>query len=175
MRTAALDSSTSDSSERLLQRGREGQYRIDFGDGGVYAIKHMFLQKVSASHEELSSPWRTLVFFRRHKNWAHKVVSWKYPTIWRPVLPGFSLSSECIISALYPELLWESRKSAAATIDDLILIEVDGKCHYVADMSKRGLKQRSRLLLGIQARLTTTLQNKKKSTELIERFWIIIP
>ena len=56
MRTAALDSSTSDSSETLLQRGREGQYRIDFGDGGVYAIKRMFLHKVSASREDLLSP-----------------------------------------------------------------------------------------------------------------------
>ena len=26
---------------------------------------------------------------RRYKNWAHKIGSWKYLTIWRPVLPVF--------------------------------------------------------------------------------------
>ena len=36
---------TSDSSEKLLQRGkREDQYLWDFGEGGVHAIKHIFLQ-----------------------------------------------------------------------------------------------------------------------------------
>ena len=67
------------------------------------------------------------------------------------------------------------QKSAAATVDALILIEVGSKCHFVADMTKRALKQRSRLLLGIQARLATILQNKKKLTKLIKRFGIIIP
>ena len=34
--------SLSDSSEKLLQRGRgEGQYICDFGEGGVYVIKHI--------------------------------------------------------------------------------------------------------------------------------------
>ena len=51
----------SDSSEKLLQRGRrEGQYICDFGEEGVHAIKHIFflqkvsasLVKVTASHEE---------------------------------------------------------------------------------------------------------------------------
>ena len=47
----------SDSSEKLLQRGRgEGQYICDFSEGGVRAIKHTFLQKVAASHEEQMSP-----------------------------------------------------------------------------------------------------------------------
>ena len=35
--------STSDSSTRLLQRGRgERQYMCEFGEGGVYAIKNVF-------------------------------------------------------------------------------------------------------------------------------------
>ena len=56
--------SITDSSEKLLQRGRgEGQHLCDFGEGGVLAIKHIFLQKVSASHEEQSSSCRTLVLF----------------------------------------------------------------------------------------------------------------
>ena len=34
---------TSDSSERLLQRGsREGKYRCDFDTEGAHAIKHIF-------------------------------------------------------------------------------------------------------------------------------------
>ena len=43
MRTAVLESSRSDSSERLLQRGRgEGQCMCDFGEGRVRAVKHIF-------------------------------------------------------------------------------------------------------------------------------------
>ena len=35
--------STSDNSEKLLQRGSgEGQYICDFGEGGVHAMKHIF-------------------------------------------------------------------------------------------------------------------------------------
>ena len=34
-----------------------------FGEGGIHAIKHIFLQKDSASHEEQTSPWRNLVLF----------------------------------------------------------------------------------------------------------------
>ena len=60
----SLGDSISVSSEKLLQRGRrEGQYICDFGEGGVHAIEHIFLQKVSASlvkvtasHEEQMSP-----------------------------------------------------------------------------------------------------------------------
>ena len=41
-------SDCSDSSEKLLQRGREeGQYTCEFGEGGVHAIKHMFLRSIS--------------------------------------------------------------------------------------------------------------------------------
>ena len=32
----------------------EGQYICDFSEGGVYAIRYIFLQKVSASHGEQS-------------------------------------------------------------------------------------------------------------------------
>ena len=45
--------STSDNSEKLLQRIEvEGQYMCDFREEGVHAIKHIFLQKVSAGHKE---------------------------------------------------------------------------------------------------------------------------
>ena len=64
---------SSDSSEKLLQRGRgEGQYIGDLGEGETHAIKHIFfflqkasatlmkvsasVMKVSPSHEEQSSP-----------------------------------------------------------------------------------------------------------------------
>ena len=56
----SLGHSISDSSEKLLQRGRrESQYICDLGERGVCAIKNIFLHKVSAvlmkvsaSHEE---------------------------------------------------------------------------------------------------------------------------
>ena len=39
---------------------------------------------------------------RRYKNWAHKIGSWKYLTIWRPVLPIFprALSASFLLSTL---------------------------------------------------------------------------
>ena len=52
------------------EAGGEGQYRCDFGEGGAHAIKLIFfaegsasLMKVSASHQEQTSPWRILVLF----------------------------------------------------------------------------------------------------------------
>ena len=51
--------STSDSSEKLLQKGRgECLYICDFGKGGIHAIKHIFFQKLYASHKEQVSPRR---------------------------------------------------------------------------------------------------------------------
>ena len=68
---------------------------------------------------------------RRYKNCAHKIGSWKYLTIWRPVLPVFPRAQECLISALHLELLSGSCwKSTAAAAHDLILVEVDGKCQW---------------------------------------------
>ena len=53
----SLGDSISDSSEKLLQRSRvKGQCICDFGEGGIHAIEHIFLQKVSASHKEQTSP-----------------------------------------------------------------------------------------------------------------------
>ena len=40
---------------------------------------------------------------KRCKNWAYKSISWKYVTIWRPVLPVF-WNTECFIPDLHPEL-----------------------------------------------------------------------
>ena len=46
----SLGDSTSDSSDKLLQRGRQkGQYMCDFGEKGIHANKHIFFQKVSTS------------------------------------------------------------------------------------------------------------------------------
>ena len=44
--------SISDSSEKLFQRGGgggKGSIYVIFGEGGIHAIKHIFLQKVSTS------------------------------------------------------------------------------------------------------------------------------
>ena len=59
-----LGDSPSDTSEDLFQRGKlGGQYICDFSERGIYAIKHTFLQKVAASHEEQMSPLMILVLF----------------------------------------------------------------------------------------------------------------
>ena len=63
--------STSDSSEKLFQRGNgKRQYICDSGKAGIHATKHIFFvecfcwsHEVSASQEKQSSPWRILVLF----------------------------------------------------------------------------------------------------------------
>ena len=59
----------------LPQRQQGGQYVCDFGNGGIYAIKHIFFQNVSASlvkfstsHEKQSSSCRILVLWRNKRN-----------------------------------------------------------------------------------------------------------
>ena len=47
----------SKSPEKLLQKSRGGgQYICDIDEEGMYAVTYIFLQKISASHEEHSSP-----------------------------------------------------------------------------------------------------------------------
>ena len=59
------EDSISESSEKLLHRGRGGRsVHMWFCWGGVHAIKHLFSKKVSASQEEQGSPWKTLMLFQ---------------------------------------------------------------------------------------------------------------
>ena len=49
----SMGDNISEGSEKLLQRGRgEGQDIGNFGEGGVHAINHIFLQKIPGSHKE---------------------------------------------------------------------------------------------------------------------------
>ena len=119
----SLGDSNSDSSEKRLQRGRgEGQYIRDFGEGSPY-----FLQKVSASHEEQSSPWRILVFFWKwgdttselgSQNWLLKISNY------------LKTCSASFSQSRVPHFCSPPWKSAAAAAYDLILVEVDGKCPW---------------------------------------------
>ena len=95
------------------------------------------LQKVSNTHKEQSSPWRTLMLFldmRIYKNWAHQISSWKYQTVLRLVLPVFprAHNTSFLLSTL--NSLQGYWKSAVIPAYDLILVEVDGKCQFVFDM-----------------------------------------
>ena len=91
------------------------------------------LVKVTASHEEHTSPWRIFSAFldRRGKNWAHKIIYCKY-------------LSEHLFCQFFPEPRvlhsWSPPwtplrgcwRSIAAEAPSLILVEVDGKCQLVA-------------------------------------------
>ena len=63
-KNCSMGDSTSDSSERLLQRGRgkSKMYKI-LVKGDFSAIKCLLYKRLSASHRELMSPWRDLVLF----------------------------------------------------------------------------------------------------------------
>ena len=79
--------SISDSSEKVLQRSRvKGQCICDFGEGGIHAIEHIFFQKLSASHEKQSWPWR-ISYLSRYEDVDLKeknalCESWKLSFIW---------------------------------------------------------------------------------------------
>ena len=66
---------------------------------------------------------------RRCKNWVHKIFSWKYLTIWHPVLPvfpePFTQSASFLISAL--NIFQAVLKIRTAVASGLILIEPDGE------------------------------------------------
>ena len=76
----SLGDSTSDRSERLLQRGEgEGWYICDFGKGAVHGIKHMYFlgsfcwpREAAACHKKVVTVKDFSVFLemRRYKNWA---------------------------------------------------------------------------------------------------------
>ena len=74
---------------------------------------------------------------RRYESWAHKISSWKYLTIWGPVLPVSAPPPPQHRGPHFCSPPWAPFrgwwKSAAAAARDLILVEVDGKCQFAAD------------------------------------------
>ena len=69
----------------------------------------------------------------RCKNWVHKIISWKYLSIWNPVPPVFlrAQSASFLISIL--NSLRGYWRSTAAVAHNLILVEIDGKHQFVGD------------------------------------------
>lgn len=101
--------SVSVSSGELHQWGGVRSQYIWFLWRGRPAIKHIVWQmfaashkKVAASHEKqvsLSMMWVLFQIWEYVRNWAHKIFSWNYLSIWRPGLPVFP-RAECLISEL---------------------------------------------------------------------------
>ena len=125
--------SFSDSSEELLWRGKRGcQYIHDFGKGKYMPPSTYFFQKIAAGHEEQMSPLMILVFLRyetMQEIWLKKI-SWKYLTIWRPVLAVFpEHRAPCSCSPPWTPFRGCGR-SAAAAAHNLILAEIEGKCQW---------------------------------------------
>ena len=105
----SLGDSTSDTSEKLLWRGRGKGYICDFGEGRVPAIKHIFffrrilLVMRSSHHHE---GFLCFLDVRRYKNWAYNTSFWKYLSEdLYSHFPNLPLSTEYLISTLHPELL----------------------------------------------------------------------
>ena len=75
--------SISDSSEILLQRGRGGMSDIDVilvkrGE----ATKHTLLQKVTASHEEQTSPWKIFMLLQIWGNARSGLIKSSPKNVW---------------------------------------------------------------------------------------------
>ena len=143
----SLGDSISDTSERLLQKVRSSLSRDvilvkeECMQSGTHIYVFMcillfsFFQKGIASHKELvisMKDFSVLLDTRRCKNRAHKIFPWKISKYLKICLGKFSLSTQCLISALHSELLsggyW---KPAAAATHDLILRELDAKRRFV--------------------------------------------
>ena len=135
-----LGDSTSESSEK-----RQGSRSVNvwFWWKGIHAVKHLFFHKSSTSLVKLSlvmavitmKDFSALLDMRRYKNWAHKISSWKYLTIWRPALTVPVPAPQPQPRVPYfcsppwtPFSGW--RRPAAAATHDLTLVEVDGKCPW---------------------------------------------
>ena len=112
----SLGDSTSDSSEKLLQRGRgQGGHCIcDFGKGAYICNQaHIFFLEsfcwsceTSSSHKKQLLHMKDFSAFldrRRYKNWAHKISSHEY--LFEELPCQFSQNTECLISALHSGLL----------------------------------------------------------------------
>ena len=89
-----------------------------------------FLHKVSGADITMKD-FSTFLCMRRYKNWAHKIVPWKYLIIWRPVLPVFSRAQRA--SSVLFILGTPFRGNWRSAAHNLILVEVDGKCQFVGD------------------------------------------
>ena len=136
----SLGDSISDSPEKELQRGRwkvSVVYDAMILVRGVHAAEYTFWQRLTAHCKKQMSLLMILVLFldmRSCKNWAHKIFSWKYPTVEADLFCHFSQSTECLPHSWSPPwtLCRGCWRSAAPAVHDLILVEVDGKCQSVA-------------------------------------------
>ena len=119
------EDSTSGSFEGMLQRGSGGgRYYKILGKKEFNAVKHLLYKRFSASHEELMSPWRDLVFLNRKrcKYRGHEISSWK---LWRPS-PAVSLEHTVPHSPPWIPIraFWKS----AAAAQDSVSSEADDRC-----------------------------------------------
>ena len=100
-----LGGSISDSSEKW-GRGKVS-INVILVKGEGHRIKHTFwicyLQGADIAMKDFSA----FLDLRRGKNWAHKIFSWKYLTIWRHIWPVFP-EHRGPPSLFPPWTLWES-------------------------------------------------------------------
>ena len=96
-----------------------------------------FLQKVSASREEQTSPRRILVLFYIRGDARIGLIKSSPENIYlKTWSASFSQSTEGLLPDCHPELLSGGWRSAAAAAQDLILVDVDDKCQSVVGNSK---------------------------------------
>ena len=143
MRTTTQDS-TSDSCEKLLQRGSWGWfvYMWFWWRGGTwnqaffFFFWRRFLLVTRSSHQH--EGFNAFLNLRRYRNRAHKTSSWKYTTIWRSALPApCPPNTECLFCPPPWTPFRKCWKSATKAAHDLILEYVDGKylckCQFAVD------------------------------------------
>ena len=97
------------------EAGKFSVYTRFWGGGNICSPVLIFPEGLFQSHEAFASHKERAVIamedfsafldMRRYKNWAHNIGSWKYLTIWRPVLPVFPWAQHVSFLLWTPELL----------------------------------------------------------------------
>ena len=101
--------STLASSEKLLQVEGKVSAIHGFIKGGTCSQARVLAEACCCSQgtDVIIDDFSVFLDMERCKNWAHKIFSPKYLTIWRLVLLAFSQSTACLTPELHPELLSE--------------------------------------------------------------------
>ena len=131
--------STSDSSERLLQRGSGARsvYKI-LVRGEFNAVKCLFYKGISASHHSadvVMKGFNAFLGMKRCKDWDHEISSWKYLSTWKCLTPPWTPSGDLEGQQLQQQKVQSlPRQMANALVLVVQLLENSlGQCRFVVD------------------------------------------
>ena len=146
----SLTHSLSGSSGNRSEEGGGRRYVCASSDGGYMQSSTRFGRRwlPSRGADVTLHDFSAFLGMRRCKNWARKVFSWKYLTLWRPLLPVFPehRGPPSWSPAWTPfRMCW---RSATAVTSDLILVEAGGQWQFLVGSRNTRETDKSAVILG---------------------------